>query len=369
MRIERTKFGGGVRAIALSMASFVATPAAWMVGGWLAHRSNASRQEPEEDDSRGSRRSSTNRTSAAAVGLVDFGEEGGLESGVPIVLLPDVGAFDDALEFSGLYEVLRKDRPIVAYDFPGNTSFATRSRREDYVRAVEEILEEAWTRYGQAVDVVTSGLTCELVAAAVSRSPGRVRSIVMLAPSGFEEETSATRFVRHRLQSLALRWLHAPLVGSALGRVLRARALQTSGDPHVRSRTIHERIRGLHAHSRSGARARALSRMACLAESGNVVEEIYDVLTLPVLLVHGDACSKTFPRMNAFTGRANSFRRVRVDGTHEAPHVEEPAKTAQVVTTFHRSLSARPKLRVIRGQRLGRPNAPRAHLHVAHAHA
>lgn len=345
--LERRRSQSGRRAVALSLASVLTTPAAWVVGRVLARRS-----APREPRNRGHvppRHALASAPLHACRAYEDVRRSGG-----PVVLLPDVASAAGLGELSALFDALRAERPTAAYDLPVGPAGASLGR-EDYVRAVEGVLAEAHARYEQPVDVVAVGLTCELLAVAASRVPEHVHALVMVAPEGFGEPV-LPRFVERTARLAARRALRLPGLGAALYRAWSGQfpATATSHDPS-----------GFHDDER---RARAVARISCRAERNGAVEDLYDTLVVPTMFLNGRVSLEADLRLRALARRSQLFRAQSVDGMPDRPHVDAPRECADAVLAFHRSLTVRPKLRLLRGGRTGAPATPRAHLHLATVH-
>jgi hypothetical protein len=89
----------------------------------------------------------------------------------------------------------------------------------------------------------------------------------------------------------------------------------------------------------------------------------YEGVRVPALFVHGDVPRSSERVLDSLVAHDARFARAHVDGAHALPHVERPFETAQALRTFHRSLSVKPQLRVIRGDRPGPVNDLRRRAH------
>lgn len=353
--LERRRSRSGLRAVALSFASVLTTPAAWVVGRTLARRSApralghahaASQQTPSST-------SSTLRAHRA--------HEDAQRSGRPIVLLPDVASATGLEELADLFDALRTERPTAAYDLPiGHAGIGQAGTlgREDYVDAIEGVLAEAHARYEQPVDVVAVGLTCELVAVAASRVPEHVHSVVLVTPEGFVEPV-LPGFVERTVRLAARRALRTPGLGAVL---------HHAWSGHVRSAASHDSSHDFGGLRSDDGRARAIARATCRAERRGNVEDLYDTLVVPTMFLTGGGALEADLRLRTLARRSQLFRAQSIEGTRDRPHVGDPKACADAMLAFHRSLTVRPKLRLLRGGRTGAPAAPRAHLHVATVH-
>lgn len=219
---------------------------------------------------------------------------------LPVLLLHDVAIPGSASAFRALFEHLRGERPLVVPDLLGH-GFSERRRkapftRDEHVRFVEEVLADVSRRYGATIDVVAVGTTCEIAAAAIVRSSRHVRSLAMIAPTGFDDAP----------------WL-----------VRRARSL--------------------------------LARGATGLRDPDVVADVYDALRVPTCFVHGDADSAAnhVPRaqIDLLVEGHETFRRSEIRGAHAAPHVDRAPATSDALRAFWRTLAVKPELRLIRGEK------------------
>lgn len=241
---------------------------------------------------------------SSSVGRISYYEDASA-SGLPLLLLHDVAVPGSASAFRALFEQLRGQRALVVPDLLGH-GFSQRGKRPftraDHERFFEEVLADVSRRYGATVDVVAVGTTCEIAAASIVRSSRHVRSLVMIAPTGFE----------------AGPWLATKL------RALIARGAAQLRDP-------------------------------------NVAADVYDALRVPTCVVHGDATQ--FPRvpraeLDLLAEGHPRFRHREIAGARIAPHVDRPAETADTLRAFWRTLAVKPELRLIRGEKTERAPIP-----------
>jgi pimeloyl-ACP methyl ester carboxylesterase len=117
----------------------------------------------------------------------------------PLLLLHGIHPSASAHELRPLFDTFREERPVYAPDLPGFGSSERAARAytpELYVRAIESLIEHAAQRAGRAIDVVAIGLTCEYAAQAVVDLPERVRSLVLISPTGFAVKREQGPFER-----------------------------------------------------------------------------------------------------------------------------------------------------------------------------
>lgn len=233
---------------------------------------------------------------SSSLGRISYYEDGAA-SGLPVVLLHDVGAPANGL--GALFEELRGERPLVVPDLPGH-GFSQRRKtpltRDEYVRFVEDVVVDVSRRYGATIDVVAIGTTSEFTAEAVVRSSRHVRSLTLIAPTGFE---TASWLVRRRQALLS----------------------------------------------------RATFGWTAALNDPNVVAGVYDALRVPTCFLHGTETSVPRAEIDLLGGGHTTFRRSEILGAHGAPHVERADATADALRAFWRTLSVKPELRLIRGEK------------------
>ncbi|MBX3188649.1 MAG: alpha/beta fold hydrolase [Labilithrix sp.] len=241
-------------------------------------------------------------------------------SGLPVVLVHDLEPGAGALDVGALFDAIRRERAVVALDLPGfGYSMKPKApwEREPYVRALEEILADVSRRYGATVDVVAVGLGAEIAARAVQRTTRVVRSLSIVAPTGFGRMAALARSMGHGAHAFAARVL------GALGATSTAIA-----DPWITG-------------------------------------EVYDDLASPVLFAHGEGAADAAARVDAIVARHPRYTRQPIPGAGAIAHRTHPVETAAVLSAFWRSLAVRPQLRLIPGGRRGGapkgqgPKAPR----------
>ncbi|AKV02388.1 putative alpha/beta hydrolase [Labilithrix luteola] len=325
----------------------MAAPVAWAAGRVLAH--------PVLPHAIAAPR----RVLASSVGRISYYEDDGA-SGPPLVLLHGAAPTSSAYEVRGLFEAFRSERPVLAFDLPGYGFSEKRSEpftREQYVHFIEDILADVSRRYGSTVDVIAIGLTGELAGRAVQRKARLVRSLSVIAPTGFDGPPSLTRAALVHARELAAKALDVPFLGAALHRAATAKpVLRAQLGRATRGRAAEELVRYTHAVSHQpSARFTILAAMTGALYDPAVVNDVYDVLGVHALFVHGDHPTCPPAVIDALVLRNSRFARVRIEGAHALPHVEQPFETASALRAFYATLSVKPQLRVIRGERVGRP--------------
>lgn len=295
---------------------------------------------------------------ATSVGRISYYEDDGA-SGLPVVLLHDVGPIGSAYALRGLFDALRVDRPVIAPDLPGYGFSERRTAgfaRDDYVSFVEELVADVSRRYGATVDVVAVGASGEIAASAVVLSSRHVRSLTIVSPTGFGRASRVASRLS-RLRRVAAR----PFVADVVHRACASRvALRMTLSR--RSRVLDE---GLVRYARSAAlqpRARPaiVAAVSGALSAPDVVASVYDAVRVPTCFVHGSEAPVSRSEIDLLVAGHDAFRRSEIRGARAMPHVERPAETAGALRVFWRGLAVKPQLRLIRGERSTRAlGAPR----------
>jgi pimeloyl-ACP methyl ester carboxylesterase len=257
------------------------------------------------------------------VGLFSNAREaaGGREP--PLLLLHGIHPSASAHELRLLFDAFREERRVYAPDLPGFGSSERTARAytpELYVRAIESLIEHAARRAGRAVDVVAIGLTCEYAAQAVVDLPERVRSLVLISPSGFavKHEQGAFERASRRGKSLwpvaLLRRLGAsPLLYRLLVSkpALRVALRRTTSAP-VAAEVLRQRYATTH---QAGAEHAVLALLAgALMPPGNP-QSVYTRVHCPALVLHAGDARPGFGSLASFVKWREHFSAEQVADT------------------------------------------------------
>lgn len=291
--------------------------------------------------------------SATSVGRISYYEDDGA-SGLPVVLLHDVGPAGSAYALRGLFDALRADRPVIAPDLPGYGFSERRGGRwirDDYVAFVGELVADVSRRYGATVDIVAIGAAGEIAASAVVCSSRHVRSLTLIAPTGFGR---AAR-VASRLSRLR-RVTARPVVGGVVHRACASRlALRMTLSRRSQGAVDDGLVRYTRAAAlQPRARAAILAAVSGALSAPDVVASVYATVRVPTCFVHGSEASVPRSELDSLVAGHDAFRRVEIRGARAMPHVERPAETAGALRVFWRGLAVKPQLRLIRGERTTR---------------
>lgn len=291
--------------------------------------------------------------SSTSAGRISYYEDDGA-SGLPVVLLHDLGPAGSAYALRALFDSLRVDRPVIAPDLPGYGFSERRAAgfsREDYVRFVEEVVVDVSRRYGATVDIVAIGATGEIAASAVVHSSRHVRSLSLVSPTGFGR---ASRLVSRLspLRRIAGRRVVGPVVHRACASRL---ALRMTLSRRSQGALDEGLVRYASAAAlQPRARPAILAAVSGALAAPDVVASVYDALRVPTCFLHGSEAGVSRAEIDLLIAGHERFRRSEIRGARAMPHVERVAETAEALRVFWRGLAVKPQLRVIRGERSAR---------------
>jgi pimeloyl-ACP methyl ester carboxylesterase len=142
-------------------------------------------------------------------------------SGPPLLLVHSVNAAATVAEVKPVYDHYKATRTVFALDLPG-FGFSERSARAYtpalMIAAIQTLLGVIEKRCGvQGVDVMGLSLACEFVARLAVQQPQRVRSLLLVSPTGFSGSKSRRGAPG---STFAMPWFFAALTGPGWGRGL-----------------------------------------------------------------------------------------------------------------------------------------------------
>lgn len=112
-------------------------------------------------------------------------------SGRPLVLVHSINAAASSYEMRPLFEHFRGSRPVFALDLPG-FGFSERAERgytpDVFVQAILDFVDGELSG-SSPVDIVALSLSSEFAAIAAVEQPDAFRSLTLIAPTGFGQDT------------------------------------------------------------------------------------------------------------------------------------------------------------------------------------
>jgi len=242
------------------------------------------------------------------VGLFSNAREAASGREPPLLLLHGIHPGANAHELHPLFEAFREERRVYAPDLPGFGSSERAARDytpELYVRAIESLIEHAAQNAGRPIDVVALGLTCEYVAQAVAHSPERVRSLVMISPTGFAVKREQGLFERAARRGKSL-WPIALAerlgVSPVLFRLLVSKpalriALRRDTRAPLSKELLRQRFTTTH---QPGAEHAVLALLTgALVPPGNP-QSVYTRVHCPTLILHANGARPGFGSLESF---------------------------------------------------------------------
>lgn len=262
--------------------------------------------------------------------------------GRPLVLLHSVNAAASAYEMRPLFEAYRAQRPVYALDFPGY-GFSERGARAYtpalFAAAVEDLLQTQ-VPGDEPVDVVALSLGCEFAAQTALELGGRIRSLVLISPTGLghkrDGEGAEERLARQEANERRLRAFSVPVWSQPFYDLLATRA---SIRYFLRKSFVGQPDPGLVAYGyatshQPGARFAPLSFISGRLFTENVRSTVYERLTQPVLVLHDEDAYSSFDALPGVLERHPNWRAERIAPTRGLPHFEELARTTAAMDRF-----------------------------------
>lgn len=253
-------------------------------------------------------------------------------AGRPLILTSSVNAAASAYEMKPLWDAYAGTRPLYALEWPGFGS----SGRPD-VRYTPELMAEALTalvaRIGTDVDVVALSLGSEFAARAALAEP-RIRSLVLISPSGLGQPRGGTQEASAEDGGERLyRRLRA--VGTPLYALLRTRpSIELFLDRSFRGPVDLGLVEySLETTRQPGAKNAPLSFISGVLFTPDAYRDLYSRLTVPVLVLYDRDGFVSFDRLGQFAARPG-VSTVRIEGTDGLPHFERLPEVRSALDAF-----------------------------------
>jgi pimeloyl-ACP methyl ester carboxylesterase len=264
-------------------------------------------------------------------------------AGRPLLLVHSVNAAASAYEMRPIFEQYRGQRPVFALDLPGyGFSERTDSARtpEAYAGAIGEVLASV---IGEPADVIALSLGSEFAARAALQRPDLFHSLTLISPSGFNASGSgrATQQAVEQDRSDAVyRALSNPLWGKALFDLIASRRsieffLKQSFVGPVPPALIDYAYATAH---QPGAQYTPLRFISGLLFTRNARQELYERLTLPVLVVYDRDAFVNFEALPDVAAAHANWQTTRLEPTLGLPQFEALPQLAAALDSFWRGL-------------------------------
>ena len=280
---------------------------------------------------------------SSAAGMLSFYADTFGGAGRPLLLIHSVNAAASAYEMRPIFEHFRGQRPIYALDLPG---FGF-SERSDQARApeafAEAILDLIATQIGEPVDAIALSLGSEFAARAAAQQPDRFHSLTLISPSGFNAVgtgRSTQIAVQQGRADAAYRLLARPLWGRALYDLIATRRsieffLKQSFVGPVSQALIDYAYATAH---QPGAHYTPLRFISGLLFTRNARQELYERLTLPVLVAYDRDAFSRFDALPEVVAAHANWQTARLEPTLGLPQFEAMPQLANALDGFWRDL-------------------------------
>lgn len=253
-------------------------------------------------------------------------------SGRPLVLVHSINAAPSAFEMKPLFDRFRDWRPVFVPELPG-FGFSDRSDRpyspDLFANAIRDFLAQV---VGEPADLVAFSLSSEFAARASLGSPGSIRSLVFLSPTGFSKRSLPTGDLSRRVH----RALSLPGLSQGLFSLLTSR-------PSIRyflgqafvGATPAEMVEYAYATAHQpGARFAPLYFLSGQLFTPQAVAQLYARLQVPVLALYDRDPNITFDLLPDLVAHQGNWRAERIAPTQGIPHWERAMETATAMEAF-----------------------------------
>ncbi len=310
-----------------------------LAGGWMAYSAFAIDHRwpllPAVDAERSSLSSDT-------VGALNVYVDRSVH-GRPLLLIHSVNAAASAYEMRPIFEHYRGQRPVYALDLPGY-GFSERTdcarTPEAYAGAIVDVIAKL---IGEPADVIALSLGCEFAARAALQRPDLFHSLTMISPSGFNASgtgRATQQAVEQDRTESAYRALANPLWGLALFDLIATRRsieffLKQSFVGPVPQALIDYAYATAH---QPGAHYTPLRFISGLLFTRNARQELYERLTLPVLVAYDRDPFVNFDALPDVVAAHANWQTVRLEPTLGLPQFEAMPLLAAALDGFWRGL-------------------------------
>jgi len=280
--------------------------------------------------------------SSAAVGALNVYVDRSA-AGRPLLLIHSVNAAASAYEMRPIFEQYRGQRPVFALDLPGY-GFSDRTDSawtpEAYAGAIVDVLASV---IGEPADVIALSLGSEFAARAALQRPDLFHSLTLISPSGFNASGSGRatqQAVEQNRTDSVYRALSNPLWGRALFDLIASQRsieffLKQSFVGSVPPALIDYAYATAH---QPGAHYTPLRFIGGLLFTRHARQELYERLTLPVLVVYDRDAFVNFEALPEVTAAHANWQTTRLEPTLGLPQFEALPELAAALDGFWRGL-------------------------------
>ena len=263
--------------------------------------------------------------------------------GRPLLLIHSVNAAASAYEMRPIFEHYRRQRPVYALDLPGYGF----SERNDLAQTpgayAQAVLEVITNLIGEPADVIALSLGCEFAARAALQRPDLFHSLTFISPTGFNASgtgRATQQAVEQARTDSAYRALANPLWGQALFDLIATRRsieffLKQSFVGQVPQTLIDYAYATAH---QPGAHYTPLRFISGLLFTRSARQELYERLTLPVLVVYDRDAFSRFDALPEVAAAHANWQTARIEPTLGLPQFEAMPRLADALDGFWRGL-------------------------------
>ncbi|GAB5414609.1 MAG: alpha/beta fold hydrolase [Congregibacter sp.] len=257
--------------------------------------------------------------------------------GRPLLLLHSINAAPSAYEMSPFFNssALDTGRPIYAPDLPG----FGRSNREDreyspefFAQCIAEMLDEIGANEAGAADVLALSTTAEFAARAALMAPSRIKSLVLVSPTGLSRRRDSASNMGARVHRI----LRAPLLGAGLFKALRSRAsIRYFLNMGFRDKAPEDMVDYAYLTTRQpGASHAPFYFLSGQFFAPDAVGDLYLPLQTRVLVLYDKDPNISFNFLDTVLAEGSDWRAVRIPGTLGLPHFDAPDLTRAALDEF-----------------------------------
>lgn len=258
--------------------------------------------------------------------------------GRPLVLIHSINAAPSSFEVKPLFEHYRDTRAVYSLELPGFGQ-AGRGRApyspELYATAINSFLQQV---VDQPADLITLSLSGEFAVRATLAQPERVRSLVLISPTGFSQRQPPPQTLSRILHPL----LAMPPWSQGLFELLTSkRSIQYYLSQSFMGPAPAETLDYAYATAHQpGARHAPFAFLSGKLFTPQTMTALYDRLDAhPVCVLADRDPYVRFDRLDAFINRHANWQRARAVPNMGLPHWEDLASTANTLDGFWQSLA------------------------------
>lgn len=260
-------------------------------------------------------------------------------SGRPLVLIHSINAAASSYEMKPIFESYCGKRPVYSLDLPGFGA----SERADRVYSPQlykaAILEFLTQQVNEPADVVALSLGCEFAASAALEQPNLFHSLTLISPSGFtarEKKVASQKAGEGSASDAVYSAFSFPLWSQAFYDLL---ATKKSIHYFLQRSFVADVDSGLQNYSyatshQPGARYAPLYFVSGKLFSPRIREEVYEHLTLPVLVIYDQDAFVRFDTLPAMIANHENWRGERITPTRGLPQFEQINTLVQALDRF-----------------------------------